>query len=365
MIKEKITALVKKESKPNKKKIENLVFALILLMITVIFINNIFSKDKNEIIEKDTITQKTIAKKEKERDLETDLEDILKKIKGIEDVQVLITYSETELTNQDVIATISFNKPNVIVENGNTHTFTKNGEYTFEYVDEAGNNGMTTAIVNWIDKVSPTAKVTYDITEMTDKNVVATLTDASEEITITNNDGKNTYTFTENGEFKFEIVDNAGNKGTVIAKVTWINKNNDFIFESDNYTIEENFISMIRPGIDDKKGTTVKEFKENITTNQSIKVIYEGEELSDDDIVVTGMILKVGEDLRYTLVVRGDIDGDGEITINDLAKLRLHCIEKELLTSERLIAADVDNDGEITINDVAQLKLILIGVKDI
>jgi len=42
MIKEKITALVKKESKPNKKKIENLVFALILLMITVIFINNIF-----------------------------------------------------------------------------------------------------------------------------------------------------------------------------------------------------------------------------------------------------------------------------------------------------------------------------------
>jgi len=108
-----------------------------------------------------------------------------------------------------------------------------------------------------------------------------------------------------------------------------------------------------------------KEFKENITTNQSIKVIYEGEELSDDDIVVTGMILKVGEDLRYTLVVRGDIDGDGEITINDLAKLRLHCIEKELLTSERLIAADVDNDGEITINDVAQLKLILIGVKDI
>ncbi len=96
MIKEKITALVKKESKPNKKKIENLVFALILLMITVIFINNIFSKDKNEIIEKDTITQKTIAKKEKERDLETDLEDILKKIKGIEDVQVLITYSETE-----------------------------------------------------------------------------------------------------------------------------------------------------------------------------------------------------------------------------------------------------------------------------
>lgn len=96
MIKEKITALVKKDNKPNKKKIENLVFALILLIITVIIINSIFSKDKNTIIEQDKITQETISKKEKERDLEAELEKILIKIKGVEDVQVLITYSETE-----------------------------------------------------------------------------------------------------------------------------------------------------------------------------------------------------------------------------------------------------------------------------
>lgn len=65
MIKEKITALVKKEQKPNKKKIENLVFALVLLIITVIFVNNIFSKDKNEVIEKDKITKETIIQKKK------------------------------------------------------------------------------------------------------------------------------------------------------------------------------------------------------------------------------------------------------------------------------------------------------------
>jgi len=35
---------------------------------------------------------------------------------------------------------------------GNTHIFNENGEFTFEYVDEAGNNGMATAIVNWINK---------------------------------------------------------------------------------------------------------------------------------------------------------------------------------------------------------------------
>ena len=42
MIKEKITALVKKDDKANKKKIENLVFAIIVLLVTLYAINNIF-----------------------------------------------------------------------------------------------------------------------------------------------------------------------------------------------------------------------------------------------------------------------------------------------------------------------------------
>lgn len=96
MIKEKITALVKKEAKPNKKKIENLVFALILLIVTILIINNVFSKDKKSTIKQDKLVEETISNKQKERDLESDLENILIKIKGIDDVQVLITYSETE-----------------------------------------------------------------------------------------------------------------------------------------------------------------------------------------------------------------------------------------------------------------------------
>lgn len=59
-------------------------------------INNIFSKDKKSIIKEDKEVEKTISTKQKERDLESDLEEILIKIKGIDDVQVLITYSETE-----------------------------------------------------------------------------------------------------------------------------------------------------------------------------------------------------------------------------------------------------------------------------
>ena len=74
MIKEKITALVKKDDKANKKKIENLVFAIIVLLVTLYAINNIFKgKEKQNVsnnirtqeAEEKTIHRKVIAKSPK------------------------------------------------------------------------------------------------------------------------------------------------------------------------------------------------------------------------------------------------------------------------------------------------------------
>ena len=70
----------------------------------------------------------------------------------------------------------------------------------------------------------PTAGIGYSTTEPTSGTVVARLINPSTEITITNNDGSDTYVFTENGEFTFEFVDAKGNTGSALAKVTWIDK---------------------------------------------------------------------------------------------------------------------------------------------
>lgn len=86
-----------------------------------------------------------------------------------------------------------------------------------------------------------------------------------------------------------------------------------------------------------------------------------GNVLQEESQLKTGIKLKVGKTLQYTLVVTGDIDKDAEITINDLAQIKLHLIGKGLLTGIEIMAADVDEDKEITINDLAQIKLILIG----
>ncbi len=137
-----------------------------------------------------------------------------------------VQYSTKEITNQNVTVKLLTGDKNITITNNegsDTVVFEENGTFTFEYEDEEGNKGKTKVVVDWIDKVIPTATVEYSTKDFTNQNVTATIT-PSEEVVITNNDGKNTYTFTENDSFTFEFIDKAGNIGTATAKVDWINK---------------------------------------------------------------------------------------------------------------------------------------------
>lgn len=170
----------------------------------------------------------------------------------------------------------------------------------------------------------------------------------------------------QNSAIKIKNISASGGYGIIRAndaQITFSVKMPDPVvekIESSVYVISEQDkdISRIEPG------TTVAKFKENVVASPSVVVINkEGRTLQDTDIIATGMTIKVGENLRYTAVVTGDIDGiEGTITANDLAKIKLHLIEYENLTGIALKAADLDNDKEITINDVAQIKIVLIGL---
>ncbi len=105
-------------------------------------------------------------------------------------------------------------------------------------------------------------------------------------------------------------------------------------------------------------------FKANVDTNTDLVFTdKDGNTLAEDSLVGTGTILKVGTTFEFTLVVRGDIDGNGKIGPTDLAKLKLHYIEKTPLTEEiELKAADVDGNGSITLTDLSQMKLIIVDL---
>lgn len=109
MIKEKLEKLKEKmsnkEGESNKKTIENLIVFVIILIITIVAINYIWSGDKGKT-KTNNEDNKKLASVENHLDInkqetnttydtEARLEDILSNIKGVGKTKVLITYSQT------------------------------------------------------------------------------------------------------------------------------------------------------------------------------------------------------------------------------------------------------------------------------
>lgn len=141
----------------------------------------------------------------------------------------LIAYSTTWVTNQNVVVTLTWLSDSATITNNSwssVYVFTDNGTFTFTFVDAFGTTWSATATVTWIDKVPPTASVSYLSTFLSnDKKVVSVLsflTGISEPIIITDNSWSDAYTFTANGTFTFTFVDLAGNTGSAVATVTKI-----------------------------------------------------------------------------------------------------------------------------------------------
>lgn len=142
-----------------------------------------------------------------------------------------LTYSTTEWTNEDVTVTLHAqdNSGESVIfivegnEGGNQHTFTANGEFTFEVMDRAGNRSSFTAVVQRIDRTPPQAEVFYSTTTPTNAAVQVTIS-PDKQVTVLNNEGRTFYNFTDNGQFTFMIVDRAGNMTHVHTEVDWIDR---------------------------------------------------------------------------------------------------------------------------------------------
>ena len=98
-----MTTIKNKFKSGENRKVENLVFFLILLIVTILIINNIWKDDKNEENVNKVENTKILAKENtttgeeitQEQVMEEQLEEILSKISGVGNVDVLLTYSQT------------------------------------------------------------------------------------------------------------------------------------------------------------------------------------------------------------------------------------------------------------------------------
>lgn len=121
-----------------------------------------------------------------------------------------------------------------------------------------------------LDATAPTATVSYSTTNWTNGNVVATL-HPSEHVKVTNNHGRRTRTFTDNGSFTFQFKDRAGNTGSATATVDWIDKDapvGDWIYPLGGETIS---------------GTETLIFNAEDTVSGIASIVYQYKPEGEDD----------------------------------------------------------------------------------
>lgn len=104
-------------------------------------------------------------------------------------------------------------------------------------------------------------------------------------------------------------------------------------------------------------GTTASQLGKNV-------VVYDGDTpVSDNTELATGMTAVINK-TSFTLVVKGDLNGDGRLTIIDVVALQSQVVGKTALKGPYKEAADLNDDGNISIVDVVKAARVLVG-KDV
>ena len=271
----------------------------------------------------------------------------------ISNAVVNIKYSTTDFTNENVIATLETNAEIQVTNNSNSkeYTFEENGSFTFEYTIK-GRQFKITATVDNIDKENPTITgikngrvYTHSVTPIiTDKNL--------QKIELTFNGQvvkgyQSNIQLIDEGYYVITATDKAGNSTRVEFQIL-TNHNKD-------YQIEGNIIKNIT------NSTTRAEFEKQLGFITKYTIKRNGKEISQDSIIATGDVLTTEAGDSYTLIVTGDVNRDGRVTIHDIIKIRIYLVLKNNLDEIELIAADSNLDGEpISISDLIRVRILVL-----
>ncbi|MEG1742912.1 MAG: dockerin type I repeat-containing protein [Clostridia bacterium] len=107
-----------------------------------------------------------------------------------------------------------------------------------------------------------------------------------------------------------------------------------------------------------------------LLTKDEFSAKLEGKFVVDckSEYIGTGTTVTLTDDgnvFAYTVVVLGDVDGNGKITPLDYILLRGYLIEISTLTDEYLIAADVNKDTKRNSTDYIYIRRHIIGILNI
>ena len=131
--------------------------------------------------------------------------------------------------------------------------------------------------------------------------------------------------------------------------------------DSDIYTVSDGVISGVA------ENTTVKELAQGLVNSISDITVYDRNgNVCEDGTVSTGMTVRltIGGTVYDTaaIVIPGDVNSDGFVTVADYTHVRLHLLEMKTLSGSALQAADANQDGQVTISDYVEIRVHIAGI---
>ena len=114
-------------------------------------------------------------------------------------------------------------------------------------------------------------------------------------------------------------------------------------------------------------GTSIQDVRKLLSSKPSVTLLHfknaSNQEITTG-IISTNMkfVLRFNQkEYSYTVVVKGDVNGDGKIYATDYVKVKNHIMGKSKLVGAYYMAADINNDSQIYATDYMKIKNHIMG----
>ena len=120
------------------------------------------------------------------------------------------------------------------------------------------------------------------------------------------------------------------------------------LLKNNNYSVKNNYVMGFTIG------NTINELKTQLGNDITIE--------SKTTIVSTGTIIKKDNE-SYTIVIKGDINGDGKIGALDYVAIRKHMLGTKIINNNEIefLAVDTNSDDKISALDYINIRKIMMG----
>jgi hypothetical protein len=131
-----------------------------------------------------------------------------------------------------------------------------------------------------------------------------------------------------------------------------------------NYNLSSSIVTNIAPS------TTASTFLDAILiANQtSVTLSKNSTPLAMGSLVGTGTSILVSKGIQntsYSIVIYGDVSGDGVISVSDMLAVKKHLVGLNLLTGDYLKAGKVTRQSSIEVGDLAAIKSNILKISTI